>query len=155
MAAAYREAPFAWCFGNCRIIDEEDREIRRSITRYKVSQSRRYSYRRLLRRDFISQPATFFARDAYLHIGDIDRALTYSMDYDYWLRLGRTTGPRFLNQFLANFRWHTLSKNGAQYRRAAWETYQTARRHAPAGSRYDVFMHWVHFLTLSALYRVI
>ncbi len=153
VAEAYRQEPFAWCFGDCRIVDEDDREIRRAITRYKVSQSRRYSYRRLLRRDFISQPAAFFTAEAYRRTGEISRELTYSMDYDYWLRLGRQGAPRYLNRYLANFRWHAVSKNGAAYRRAAWETWQTARRQACGGEWLDVAMHFGHYCVLSVLYR--
>jgi glycosyltransferase involved in cell wall biosynthesis len=154
VAAEYAREPFAWAFGNCRIIDEQDREIRLPITRYKVRQSRRYSYARLLRRDFIPQPAAFFTRAAHAAVGDINRQLRYAMDYDYWLRLGRRWPPRYVDRFLANFRWHTQSKNGAAYRAAAWETFQTARAQAPEpASRPDVWLHFLHYCALSILYR--
>ncbi len=155
VADAYRAEPFAWCFGDCRIIDEQDREIRKSITRYKVAQSRRYRFSRLLRRDFISQPSTFFTARAYRETGEIRRDLVYSMDYDYWLRLGRQSPPRYINRFLANFRWHSVSKNGAAYRRAAWETLCTARQHARPREVGDVLMHFGHYCALSVLYRVL
>jgi len=153
VAREYRREPFAWGFGNCRIVDENDREIRRFITRYKAAQSRRYSYGRLLRRCFVSQPATFFSRAAYEEIGDVSRELTYSMDYDYWLRLGKRWPPRYLDRFLADFRWHTRSKNGAAYRAAAWETYRTARRQAGPGHSMDLAFHFLHFCALSVVYR--
>lgn len=153
VAAEYRQEPFAWCFGNCRIVDEQDREIRRSITRYKVAQSRRYSYRRLLRRDFVPQPSTFFSRAAYGTVGEISRELNYSMDYDYWLRLGRRWPPRYADCFLADFRWHASSKNGAAYRAAAWETYRTACRHAGQGHAADLALHFLHYCALSVVYR--
>jgi glycosyltransferase involved in cell wall biosynthesis len=152
VAAEYRREPFSWCFGNCRIIDENDTEIRRVITRYKVAQSRAYSYRRLLRRDFVPQPSTFFSRKAYEEIGPIDEALTYSMDYDYWLRLGKRYDPRYIDRFLADFRWHGQSKNGRAYRAAAWETYLTCRRHASPEDRWDVLLHRLHYHILSVLY---
>lgn len=153
VALEYRRESFDWCFGNCRIVDEDDREIRRSITAYKVAQAKRYSYRRLLRRCFVSQPAAFFSRAAYEAAGEVSRELTYSMDYDYWLRLGRRSPPRYVDRFLADFRWHTRSKNGAAYRAAAWETYQTARRHAGPGHATDLAFHFLHFCTLSVVYR--
>ncbi len=152
VADACREKPFDWCFGNCRNIDEHDNEIRRVIARYKRNQGLNYSYRRLLRRDFVSQPATFFTREAYRQLGDIDRKLYYSMDYDYWLRLGRMSDPVFIDRPLASFRWHSESKNGALYRRAAWETYQTARRHARPSERIDLAYHFAHVMILSVLY---
>jgi hypothetical protein len=119
-----------------------------------VAQSRKYSYRRLLRRDFVPQPAAFFSAAAYRATGEISRELVYSMDYDYWLRLGRQWAPRHVDAFLASFRWHGQSKNGAAYRRAAWETYQTARRHAAGGHGLDLAMHFAHYCALSLLYRV-
>lgn len=155
VAQEYRREPFAWGFGDCRIIDEEDREIREFITRYKVAQSRKYAYHRLLRRDFVSQPAAFFSAEAYRVTGEISRDLIYSMDYDYWLRLGRRWEPRYVPRTLANFRWHTRSKNGAAYRKAAWETFQTARRHAPPGHTMDLVMHFGHCCVLNALYRLL
>lgn len=153
VADEYRRTPFAWCFGNCRIVDENDREIREFITRYKVRQSRRYSFRRLLRRDFIAQPAAYFSRRAVEAVGEISRDLHYSMDYDYWLRLGRRWEPVYVDQFLANFRWHAASKNGAAYRAAAWETYRTARRQARPGETLDVGLHLAHVAALVVLYR--
>ncbi|MEI6150437.1 MAG: glycosyltransferase family 2 protein [bacterium] len=155
VAEEYRREPFAWCFGHGAIIDENDRPIRDFITRYKVSQSRKYSYRRLLRRDFISQPAVFFSAAAYRATGEISRDLVYSMDYDYWLRLGQRWPPRLVDAFLANFRWHTQSKNGAAYRKAAWETFQTARRHATPSQFADVALHLGHYGVLNVLYRLL
>lgn len=152
VAETYRQKPFAWCFGNCINIDEHDQEIRRSITRYKNWQSRRYSYRRLLRRLFIPQPSTFFTRCAYEETGELNRELDYTMDYDYWLRLGRRHDPLHIDAPLACFRVHAASKNGARYRKAAREALQTARRHAPPGSGYDLFWHYVHYVTLVCVY---
>ncbi|MCK5849731.1 MAG: glycosyltransferase [Kiritimatiellae bacterium] len=155
IADEYTKNPFTWCFGNCIVINENDTEIRRVITQYKKQQSRRYSYRRLIRRDFISQPATFFTRDAYKETGPIDINLTYSMDYDYWLRLGRNSPPRHIDINLSAFRWYQQSKNGAQYTKAAWETYLTARKHAAKNMRYDLFLHYWHYHILRLLYRFI
>jgi glycosyltransferase involved in cell wall biosynthesis len=155
IADAYKQSRFYWGFGDCRIMDESDRTIRHLITWYKISQSKHYSYKRLLRRDFISQPAAFFSRQAYEEVGEIDPSLYYSMDYDYWLKLGKRHPPLYINRFLANFRWYTMSKNVAAYRRAAWETYQTARKHASSSDRFDVAMHYVHYWLLSLLYRIL
>ena len=60
--------------------------------------------------------------------------------------------PRYIDAYLACFRWHRESKNGALYRKAAWEALQTAKRHAPPGSGYDIFWHYIHFVTLVCMY---
>jgi glycosyltransferase involved in cell wall biosynthesis len=155
IANVFRNQDVAWCFGYCRIIDEHDKEIRRPITAYKIAQSRRCSFNRLLRRDFIPQPACFFSRDAYSKIGELDETLSYSMDYDYWLRLWKHYKPYPIYSYLANFRWHLKSKNGGAFSRAAYETYLTAKRHAPANARFDIFLHYIHFCMLRILYRFI
>lgn len=149
----YREHRFKWCFGDCRNINEDDREIRRFITRYKLFESRRYSYERLLSKDFISQPAVFFTRDLYREIGPLDITCKYSMDYDYWLRIGKRYEPHYVNKFLANFRWQAESKNSRNYKEAAHETYLTAKRHTTPKNRYPLFRHYLHYRTLSIVYR--
>lgn len=153
VAEQYRKTGFDWCFGNCRNIDAEDREIRRWITRYKMFESRRYSLHRLISKDFISQPAVFFTSKIFQEAGVLDPGLSYTMDYDYWLRLGKRCPPLYINRFLANFRWHAQSKNGANYRISAHEAYQVAKKHAQPEDRFLIFNHYLHYRTLILLYR--
>jgi len=153
VAEMYREKRFEWCFGNCRNIDSDDKEIRRFITRYKIFESKRYSYRRLLSKDFIPQPAVFFTKAAFTETGPIDVNLNYAMDYDYWLRLGKKHSPVYINRFLSDFRWHGVSKNGANYKGAAREALRVARKHAPKGYWYSIIRHYLHYLTLITVYR--
>ena len=153
VAEQYRKHRFKWCFGNCRNIDENDREIRRAITKYKIFESRRYSYKRLLSKDFISQPAVFFTQDVYQEVGPLDLNCDYSMDYDYWLRIGKKYSPVYIDKFLANFRWQRGSKNSENYKQAALETYLTAKRHATSKERYPVFRHYIHYVILTLVYK--
>jgi len=150
---AYRERHFMWCFGNCRNIDEDDREIRKFITRYKIFESKRYSYGRLLSKDFISQPAVFFTRNVYKETGALDLNCHYSMDYDYWLRIGEKYSPVYINKFLANFRWQGGSKNSENFKKAAFETYLTAKRHATSRDVYPIFRHYLHYVILTLSYK--
>lgn len=152
VAAAYEKSPFMWCFGNCRNVDETGREIRKGITFYKNFESRRYSFGRLLTKDFIPQPAVFIARDAFRETGPLNPDYHYAMDYDYWLRLASRYPPLYLNRSLARFRWHRTSKSKGHFRKAAWEAYRIARRHAPPGSDFSIYRHFLHVLTLNALY---
>jgi len=153
VAETYRKGEFDWCFGNCRNIDAKDNEIRRGITRYKMFQSRRYSLSRLLSRDFISQPAVFFTKRVFQETGPLDLDLEYTMDYDYWLRLGKRYTPLYINRFLANFRWHKWSKNDANYRASAREAYLVAKKYAQPKDRFLVFNHYLHYRALILLYR--
>ena len=139
IAEQYKKTKFNWCFGNCKNIDEDDREIRKAITKYKVFESKRYSYRCLLSKDFISQPATFFTRNVYQEVGPLDLNCHYSMDYDYWLRIGKRYSPVYIHKILANFRWQKDSKNIENYGQAALETYLTAKRHATSAETYPLY----------------
>ena len=149
----YDKNKFAWCFGNCRNIDENDREIRKLVTGYKIFESRRYSFRRLLSKNFISQPAAFFTRKVYREIGPLNLSCEYSMDYDYWLRIGKKYPPHYVDKFLANFRWHGETKNSRNYRKSAHEAYLVAKRYATQQDKYPVLRHYLHYRILTVLYR--
>lgn len=144
-----------WCFGQCRIVDERDREIRRAISSYKNRLSRRYSLRRLLTKDFIPQPATFFRRDLLEQVGPLDPVCHYAMDYDLWLRFARLSDPVFIPRDLACFRWHGASKSSESYGKAAWEAFAAARRHAKPSERLALVEHYVHVLSLIGGYRLL
>ena len=149
----FKENRFKWCFGNARNINEDDQEIRRLIAWYKIVESKRYSYRRLLSKDFISQPAVFFTKDLYGDIGPLYIDCRYSMDYDYWLRIGKRYEPLYINKFLANFRWQAESKNSENFEEASYEAYLNAKRYATPQDRYPIFRHYLHYRLLCLLYR--
>jgi glycosyltransferase involved in cell wall biosynthesis len=155
VAGALRASGARWCFGECAIVDEEDREIRRAISSYKNRLSRRYTPRRLLERNFIPQPATFFRRDLLDEIGSVDESCRYSMDYDLWLRFARVADPVFVPRRLASFRWHGASKCGSSYRAAAWEAFGTARRHARPGDRGALAVHLAHLVAQTGVYGLL
>ena len=143
-----------WCFGDCKVIDEHDREIRRSVTRWKAHQARRYSYRRFLGAgNFISQPAVFFRRELLEEVGGLEDSYHLAMDYDLWLRFGRVAAPSYVPRTLAAFRWHGASKSGGGYTRMAWEAFRAASRHARGLERLALLQHLGHVAALSAVYR--
>ena len=150
--SAMQRAGARWCFGECRIVDEQGREVRRSISRYKNRLSRRYSLRRLLSRNFIPQPATFFRRDLLEEAGPLDESLHYAMDYDLWLRFARLADPVFVPRPLAAFRWHGAAKTAGRYRVAAWECFRIARGRARPGERLAVAQHLLHYGAQMAVY---
>jgi glycosyltransferase involved in cell wall biosynthesis len=100
-----------WVTGQCRIIDEEDREIRKLITAYKNFWLRFPARSSLLITDYISQPATFWRVSTLNEFGYLDEKLHYAMDYDFWLRIYSKYPPAFIPEYLAAFRIHTQSKN--------------------------------------------
>ena len=133
VAASFEQAPrAAWVTGKCSIIDEENREIRRPITAYKnfLLRFRRFSL--LLMTNYISQPATFWRREALQSVGFLDKSLRYVMDYEYFLRLFAKWPPIFIPQYLAAFKIHPNSKTTSTGHKADYidEERLIIRRHA-------------------------
>ena len=131
VAGAFRENPDSWWVtGRCIIIDAEEKEIRRVVTAYKDFLLRHYSYRALLTQCFVSAPSTFIAKRAFADLGLFDESLSYAVDYDLCLRLGRHMPPVILSgDALAAFRMagDTLSLTG--FERQFAEGHDLARRY--------------------------
>lgn len=134
-----------WAFGRCRIIDENDKEIRKFITAYKNFWLARYNYKTLLILDYISQPAVFWRRKAYEEVGEFNIKEFWELDYDYWLRLGRKYQPGFIDKYLANFRVHKKSKT-AQDIRHFLEEARVAKKYTK--NPILISLHYLNFLTI-------
>ena len=142
-----------WVTGLCRTIDVRGAEIRKPITFYKNLWLRLRSYRALLVLDYVSQPATFWTRNAVETIGEFDESLRYAMDYDYSLRAGRTFRLFVLREYLASFRVHPESKAGSSANAQFDADLAIARRHTD--SRLLLALHAVHNALIVAIYRII
>lgn len=141
----------AWVTGKCRTVDPQGQEMRRSITLYKNLWLRTRSYKALLVLNYISQPATFWRKEVVDRIGEFDEALRYTMDYDYWLRVGQHYRLWFINEYLTAFRLHPSSKSGSSTEAQFAEDLETARRYVP----HPVFarLHTLHNALIMAVYR--
>jgi glycosyltransferase involved in cell wall biosynthesis len=126
-----RDPRLQWLHGRCEIIDERDRVIRSTISAYKDWCSRRYTYSRLLKDNFISQMTVFWRRSLLDRVGVLDSGLPLAFDYDLWLRFGKISDPLYLQDRIAAFRWYESSKSGGNYRSQIAENYRVAARHAP------------------------
>jgi glycosyltransferase involved in cell wall biosynthesis len=148
VAEAFDRHPEAqWIAGRCDIIDSGGAPIRNAVTRYKDRSLRRYSYRRLLRENPISQPAVFWRREFGKKVGPIDVSLDHAMDYDLWLRMGRESDPLLLDRVVAHFRLHPESKSGTQTRERFDEQYLVASRYFGD----DRASRWVHRLNVEKI----
>lgn len=121
----------ALCFGACRIIDEESREIRRGITRFKEAffpLSSRFTIQCL---NYISQPAMFFRRSALEATGLLREDMVAAWDYDLTLRLWRQGGAAHVPGVpLADFRWHPGSISARKFAVQFREEFHAAARDA-------------------------
>ncbi|WP_347244521.1 glycosyltransferase family 2 protein [Thermogutta sp.] len=87
-------------YGDANHIDENDAFIEKYPTEP-------WNWERLLETCYISQPATFLRRSVFDRYGLLDISLRQSIDYEYWIRLGKN-GVRFdyLPVLLAATRLH-------------------------------------------------
>jgi glycosyltransferase involved in cell wall biosynthesis len=100
--AAHPEA--GWVYGDCRLIDEGGETIGRlRAPAFDLN-------RMILRGEYLPQPATFWRRSAAAVAGEFNVALRYSMDYDYFIRLGQHAPGHRLEAELACFRLQPVSK---------------------------------------------
>ncbi len=111
-------------YGNADYIDENDQVI----GSYKTAD---YSLNRLLEDCMVCQPATFWKRRIAEKVGSFDEDLNYTMDYDYWLRIGKANGDiRFLSDKLACSRLYAETKTLSARSKIFKEIFKTCRKHA-------------------------
>lgn len=114
-------------FGRCDIIDEHGEEIRKRITRFKNAFFP-FSCRPLIQSiNYLSQPASFFTREAMSKAGMLRTDLKAAFDYDWTLRLWRHGGAAVIpGSGIASFRWHGGSISGTFFRRQFDEEFNIA-----------------------------
>jgi glycosyltransferase involved in cell wall biosynthesis len=127
--AAAQHPDALWLTGGCRIIDGEDREIRRAVTWYKKLLLARYSLPLYLTQNFIAAPATFVTRRGLQTVGAFDTSLRYAMDYDLYLRLARHQPPVVIDHDVAAFRMTEGTLSMSSFERQFVEHAECAVRH--------------------------
>ncbi|MCK9423307.1 MAG: glycosyltransferase [Bacteroidales bacterium] len=118
-----------WAYGKCRIVDEQDSEIRRWLTNYKNFFLKYFNYNALLLENFISQPAVFFKKSAFEDAGLLALNLPYALDYDLWIRLAKKTKPGYIDDYLACFRVHQEAKSRLYSKKQFREQYNIHKKY--------------------------
>ena len=123
-------------YGDADHIDAADRHIEAYPTRD-------YDWHALTTQCFISQPATFLRRETYLRFGPLEESIR-SMDYEYWLRLGKAgTIFQHLPRALAATRLHPEAFTVAHREQGHAEVNRITRYHL--GRTPDIWLYnWAH-----------
>lgn len=156
IAKAFLENPhYYWLTGRCLNINEDGTEMRSVVAAYKNLLLSLRSYSILIIVDFIAQPATFWKRGIIEKSGVFDETLRYNLDYDFFLRLWRTSPPLILADCLAAFRIHKKAKTHSmsisrQYRDEDWVF---IRRHT--SNAVLLFLHDTHRLLITLIYALL
>jgi glycosyltransferase involved in cell wall biosynthesis len=140
-----------WVSGLCININNKGDEIRKAIRFYKNIWLSIHNYKVLLVLNYVSQPATFWRRKALEEIGYLDEKLYFTMDYEYWLRLGKKYPLHVINQNLARFRIHSNSKSGSTSHSQFDEEFQVAGRYT---NKALLLLHRIHRQLNIKIYRI-
>lgn len=133
---ALRETGAGLVHGAWRQIDEEGRTIREEIPPVPFDYEAQ-----LERRNAVSQPGSFFTRDAFWAVGGLDESYRYSMDYELWLKLGKQFEVRHVSAVLGAYRLHPVSKTVAEPMGFVPETIRASRAHG--GRRFSpLYLDW-------------
>jgi len=143
-----------WVYGKCKIIDENDREIRKLITCYKNSLLKRYSYKKLLAENFISQPATFWRKELLDEIGYFSEEENFCMDYEFWLRLGEKYEAGIIDEYLANFRYYATSKSGNVNKKQFQDELRLAKKYGKDYPR-SIVLHQINYYKITLIYKIL
>jgi glycosyltransferase involved in cell wall biosynthesis len=143
-----------WAYGKCRIINEKDEEIRKSITWYKNLLLKNYSYPKLLSENFISQPATFWRKKMHTELGYFNKEEHFCMDYEFWLRLGAKYPAGVIPDYLANFRYYASSKSGSVNKKQFQDELRLAKKFGHAHPLFIV-LHKFNYYKIVFIYRLL
>lgn len=156
VAHRFMEHPDAmWVTGQCRIIDENNREVRRLITTYKNFWLRFSRASMLLITDYVSQPATFWRSRALEEFGYPDESLHYAMDYEYWLRLYSRYPPLFIPEYLAAFKIHPHSKTTTTGHKDIFIDEERIAIQRHTNSKFLLTLHDIHRWLMTSVYAII
>lgn len=91
------------CYGLSHFIDE-DGQI---IGEYPVED---FSYAKLGKRCYLSQPSVMFSKEAYTSVGPINKKLKMCLDYEYWIRLAQKYKFGFIKEYIGSTRMYGETK---------------------------------------------
>lgn len=153
-AAFVAEPKREWLVGDCVIVDDKGHEIQGFVRAYKKFLRSVFGTSILSVTNAIPQPAVFMRLSAFKRTGNFSEKLRYVMDYEYWLRLGKTSGqPIWLSRSLAAFRIHNQSKGGVNYDAQFAEEFTVAQQYV--SNPLLLFLHQLHTLLIVSIYKLI
>ncbi len=113
-----------WLYGSARSVDSSGQRFP-----YR-NFPREWNYERLLQVGcYITQPSVFLRHQVIEEFGPIDESLHYTMDYEYWLRIGRKYPGHFVPSVLGEVVRSADTKTETGGRRRLDEAETIARRY--------------------------
>jgi len=90
--------------------------------------------------DLIPQPGALFRRSAFATLGGLRTNFGWAFDFDLLIRLSKLGKLKYINQTLAQFRWHPESLSVEHRKSSVAEASQVRVSHLPAWLRFFSFL---------------
>ena len=117
----------AFVFGQCQYIDASGQKLW-------LNKSGKWTEPLMLcGPQLIPQPGSLFRRSSFEQVGGLDENLKWAFDLDLFLKLRKVGTFGFLNEPLAEFRWHEGSLSVGSRQGSVDEASKVRRRHLPQG----------------------
>jgi GT2 family glycosyltransferase len=85
--------------------------------------------------DLIPQPGALFRRSAFEAVGGLNSEFGWAFDFDLFIRLSKLGDLQFLNQTMAQFRWHPESLSVEHRKHSVAEASKVRISHLPSWIR--------------------
>ncbi len=117
----------AFVFGQCQYIDATGQKLW-------LNKSGKWTEPLMLcGPQLIPQPGSLFRRSSFEQVGGLDEGLKWAFDLDLFLKLRKIGKFGFLNEPLAEFRWHDGSLSVGSRQGSVDEASKVRRHHLPQG----------------------
>ena len=108
-------------YGGCNLVDAADNFLESYEDGYGfkkcgIRDYKTFSYNTLMNvySGLIPQQSVFFRRSIFEKVGCLDESYHFTMDYEYWLRIGRKCQIMRVDRVLADFRTHGDAKTNSK-----------------------------------------
>jgi hypothetical protein len=119
----------AFVFGQCQYIDASGQKLW-------LNKSGKWTDLLMLcGPQLIPQPGSLFRRSSFEQVSGLDESLKWAFDLDLFLKLRKVGKFGFLNEPLAEFRWHEGSLSVGSRQGSVDEASKVRRRHLPQGMK--------------------
>ncbi|OGM13507.1 hypothetical protein A3A76_03730 [Candidatus Woesebacteria bacterium RIFCSPLOWO2_01_FULL_39_23] len=131
-----------WLAGRGRVIDGGGREITRHITTYKNLLLMINYYPLLLMVNYLMQPSVFMSTKVFEKYGLFRGNTRFIMEYELWLRVGRSKMPAVINKYLSSFRIPERSFSKDEFDKTLSEDWKIVKLHT--NNPFVLALHFIH-----------
>jgi len=142
-----KDSDCLWYAGKSILVDERGRKVDHwlntlVVARYKDFLLRVNRYKFLLVVNYLMQPSMFITRVAFEKYGPFTGVRNFIMEYEMWLKIGKTRMPVVIDKNLACFRMSTTNITSTKYRDLLTEDMKVAKKYT--NNLLVLFFHWLN-----------